>query len=73
MYKVITDFIDLRDGWRRYVAGDTYPRDGYVPGEERINELASSDNKRGIPLIEKPIEEKPVEAKPKRRRKKDAD
>lgn len=67
MYKVIADFTDLRDGWRRYVTGDTYPRDGYVPDEARIKELASSGNKRGIPLIE------PVGEKPGRRRKKDAD
>ena len=68
MYKALTDFIDLQDNYRKYRAGDTFPRKGYDPGEERIAELASTNNKRGYAVIVevsekaviKPVEE-PVE------------
>ena len=32
--------------------GATYPRLGLEPTEERIEELKSSNNKQGVPLIE---------------------
>ena len=43
--------MDLQDHAHGYCTGDTYPREGLEPSEERIAELSGSDNKRGIPLI----------------------
>lgn len=51
-YKVIKYFTDLQDNRHPYNVGDTYPRKGLEPSEERIAELASSNNKQGEPLIE---------------------
>ena len=51
MYKVLEYFEDLHDGRHAYHAGDTYPRKGYKAAAERLNELSSSDNRRGVPLI----------------------
>jgi len=64
MYKALTDFIDLQDNYRKYRAGDTFPRTGYDPGEERIAELAGTNNKRGCAVIVK-VAEKAAE-KPKK-------
>lgn len=60
MYKVTHFFHDLQDYtttkngtvYHAYDVGDTYPRDGYKPSEDRIKELSGRDNIRGIPLIE---------------------
>lgn len=60
MYKVIKKFHDLQDGkktkngtvYHEYNEGDVFPRAGKDVSEERIRELAGSDNKRGVPLIE---------------------
>ena len=60
MYKVTHFFHDLQDShttkdgtvYHAYNVGDTYPRDGYKPSEDRIKELSGRDNIRGIPLIE---------------------
>lgn len=54
MCKVIKKFTDLQDGNHVYNVGDVYPREGYTPSEERIAELASDNNKQGVPLIEVP-------------------
>lgn len=51
MYKVIVYFEDLQDKNYPYKVGDTYPRKGLKPTHERIEELASGKNIRGIPLI----------------------
>lgn len=51
-YIVLTRFADLQDGNRVYEAGDTFPRLGHTVSPERIAELAGSDNRIGIPLIE---------------------
>lgn len=56
MYKVIRYFTDLQDDDYIYREGDTYPRKGLKPTADRINELASDKNKRGLPLIKKEIE-----------------
>ena len=53
MYKVLKTFSDLHDCMTIYKAGDTYPREGYNPTEERISELSSCDNAFGEPIIEK--------------------
>ena len=50
MYKVVKDFTDKNDN-HVYVTGDIYPRDGVVASEERVAELASTDNIRGEILI----------------------
>lgn len=69
-YKVIAQFADLQDKNHIYKVGETYPRDGHKPSAARIEELASSANKRGFPLIAAEPEEKqetpkaPVEKKP---------
>ena len=52
MYKVIKHFIDLHDNDHSYEEGDIFPREGADVSEERIKELASSDNKQHTPLIE---------------------
>ena len=51
-YKVLRFFEDLQDENYYYETGSIYPRDGLTPSQERINELASAENKQGIPLIE---------------------
>lgn len=59
MFRVIALFDDLQDGLHRYEVGDTYPRAGYKPSPERIEQLASRKNRQGRPLIEKVEEDKP--------------
>lgn len=51
MYKVICFFTDLQDFNHPYNEGDFFPRSGVKVSQERLNELASSKNKRGKPLI----------------------
>ena len=64
MYRVIKSFTDLQDNNYAYYVGDTFPHNGVEVGAERIAELASDKNRRGIPLIEE------IAEKPKRTRKK---
>lgn len=61
MYRAITYFEDLQDNRHPYNVGDVYPREGLTPTDERINELATNRNIRGIPLIKK------EERKPKKK------
>ena len=63
-YKVIAYFEDLQDNRRPYNVGDTFPADGNTITAERLAELASTQNRRHIPLIEE------IAEKPKRTRKK---
>lgn len=63
MYEVIKRFTDLQDGNHVYNVGDTYPREGYTPSEERITELATDKNKQKTPLIAEIISEDTEEAK----------
>lgn len=58
MYKVIKFFTDLQDNEYPYKAGDIFPRSGMTVTEGRLEELAGSNNKQGVPLI-KLVEEKP--------------
>lgn len=51
-YKVIKYFTDLQDNKHAYHEGDTFPREGLEVSPERLVELSSTRNKRGIPLIE---------------------
>ena len=76
MYKVISFFEDLKDSNHPYNVGDVFPRVGLKVSEERLKELSTNANRRGIPLIEKAEEpkeepeEKPKE-EPKRRKRKE--
>ena len=63
-YKVIEYFEDLQDNGRPYNVGDVFPVDGNTVTAERLSELASTQNRRRIPLIEE------VAEKPKRTRNK---
>ena len=75
-YKVLTRFVDLQDANHLYKAGDTFPRSGLTVSADRIAELSSSSNRRGIPLIEevqaKVEKTEPVEDAPKKRGRKTA-
>ena len=67
MYKVIKFFTDLQDNNRPYNVGDTFPHiDNSPVSAHRIAELASSDNKQGVPLIQ--LVEESTEEKPKKKR-----
>ena len=72
MYKAIIAFTDLQDANHIYHTGDIYPRDGYEPSQERIDELSGSANKVGCPLIAKvkalDPDGEPSEEKPKAKR-----
>ena len=63
-YKVIAYFEDLQDNRRPYNVGDMFPAEGNTVIAERLAELASTQNRRHIPLIEE------IAEKPKRTRKK---
>ena len=58
MYRVIKSFTDLQDNNYAYYVGDTFPRNGVEAGAERLSELASGNNRLGVPLIEE-VAEKP--------------
>lgn len=70
MYRVIKAFTDLQDNNYAYdpkdPARNTYPRKGLSVLPSRIKELASKNNRQGVPLIE---EIPDVEEKPKKRTK----
>ena len=60
IYRVIKAFTDLQDNEHKYHTGDIFPRDGYEASAERIEELSTSKNRRGCPLIEKEPNKSPV-------------
>lgn len=67
MYKVIYKFADLKDHRHVYNVGDTYPREGSKPTQERIEALANGMNKIGRPLIEEiiqPVKEEKIMNEP---------
>lgn len=66
MYKVVKFFTDLHDNNYPYNVGDTFPRSGVDVTEGRLAELAGSDNKQGVPLIQ--LVEEAAEEKPKKKR-----
>jgi len=51
-YRTLIYWEDLKDGRHPYKPGDVYPREGYTPSPERIEELSTTHNKRGLQLIE---------------------
>lgn len=73
MYKVIKFFTDLHDNNYPYNVGDTFPRAGVSVSTGRLDELAGSNNKQGVPLIalveEPESEEEPEKPAAKRGRK----
>lgn len=75
--KVVYKFADLVDGNHIYEVGDKYPRDGYKPTKERVEELKGSDNKIGKPLIvaeaDEAVEPEEAETKPTRSSKRKSD
>lgn len=77
MYRVLVYFTDLQDNGHAYHAGDIFPREGLAVTQKRFDELASDENRRKKPLIEKVDQkestEKPEaeqEEKPKRKSRK---
>ena len=63
MYRVVKRFYDLKEN-HAYSEGDTFPHDGVDVDAERLSELASGNDRLGVPLIEE------IAEKPKRTRKK---
>ena len=61
-YKVLEYFEDLQDNSHPYDVGDEFPRAGLKVSAERLEELSTEKNLRGIKLIEKKAEKK-VETK----------
>jgi len=59
MFRVIKYFTDLQDNKHPYHEGDTFPREGLTVTPERIKELASKKNRRGVALIKEVKEEIP--------------
>lgn len=51
-YRVINYFTDLQDGEHPYNVGDEFPRNGKTVTADRIKELSTDANRRGIALIE---------------------
>ena len=51
-YIVVKHFTDLQDHGYKYAEGDTYPREGYEPSEERIEMLSTAMNRQRTVLIE---------------------
>lgn len=65
MYRVIKYFTDLEDNRYAYHVGDPFPHEGMEVSKERLAELSSDKNKRGVPLIEEvETEETKEEAEP---------
>ena len=50
-YLVVVSFTDLQDNDFQYRVGDVYPHPNYNPTKERIEELSTNKNRRGIPMI----------------------
>lgn len=78
-YRVINYFTDLQDGEHPYNVGDEFPRNGKTVTTDRIKELSTDANRRGIALIEEvrgaeetaqPEESAPVEDEPRKRTRK---
>jgi hypothetical protein len=63
MYKCKVFFTDLHDKSFEYRPGDIFPRSGLKVSKERIEELLSTNNRKGKPLIEK-VEETETEKVP---------
>lgn len=58
-YEVVKYFTDATDDHFAYHTGDKFPRDGVEVSENRINDLLTGNNKRGVALIKAVEEKKP--------------
>lgn len=54
-------FYDTQDNRYLYEEGDSYPRDGYSPSDERIGSLLTGNNSKKKVFIETVVEVKEVE------------
>lgn len=59
MYTVLSEFADLQDGNHIYRVGDEYPRKGYSPTDERVDELSTGKNLLHKPLIQLVVVQEP--------------
>jgi hypothetical protein len=67
MYKVIRYFRDAQDDRHAYNVGDTFPREGMIVTQERINDLMNGNNFQQVPLIAYVPDKEAVKAeKPKK-------
>lgn len=64
MYRVTKHFTDLQDNGHAYDEGEKFPRDGVTVTADRIKELSTSANRRGIALIEEVRGEEETETIP---------
>ena len=61
MYKTLVYFEDLQDNNHAYHEGDVFPREGMEVSKERLKELSSTKNLRGIVLIKDDSQPEKVE------------
>ena len=73
MYRVINHFTDLHDKNHPYNVGDIFPREGVKVAQERLEELAGTNNKQGKALIEEVPDEKTVDGEKTAEGEKDAE
>lgn len=59
-YEVVRYFTDMQDNDFAYHEGDTYPRDGLNPSEQRIKDLMNGNNFQKVTLI---VPKKSIKAK----------
>lgn len=67
-YEVVKFFTDLQDNEHPYNVGDTFPRVEVNVSASRLEELAGSGNRQGVPLI-RAVEGEPKKVAAKRKRK----
>ena len=58
-YTVLSEFADLQDEKHVYGIGDVYPREGYTPTAERVDELCTAKNLLHKPLIQLVVVQEP--------------
>lgn len=71
-YRVLKYFTDLQDNNHAYHVGEQFPHAGLEVSNERLEELSTAKNKRGIPLIElveEEAEKAPIQPQEKQRAK----
>lgn len=62
-YKVVTSFFDKEDNKRLYEVGQTYPRTGFKPSDERIKLLSTVKNEQKTIFIKEAVKRNKSEAK----------
>lgn len=66
-YVVIENFCDKTDGFRPYLPGAEFPREGLEVSEARIKELLTDANALHKPLIKEAEEKKKAPAEEKKK------